>query len=69
MIKPIRVYLHYEEGVLVTWRSIWKVKKKERKKIEKTKQLLFFWNECERPRKVTFMKRIPKPKKKKKKVQ
>jgi hypothetical protein len=42
---------------------------KERKKIEKTKQLLFCWNECERPRKVTFMKRIPKPKKKKKKVQ
>jgi len=37
---------------------------KERK-IEKTKQLLFCWNECERPRKVTFMKRIPKPKKKK----
>ncbi len=31
MIRPIRVYLHYEEGVFVTWRSIWKVKKKERR--------------------------------------
>jgi hypothetical protein len=39
---------------------------RERKKIEKTKQLLICWNECERPRKVRFMKRIPKPKKKKK---